>query len=65
MRVAQYTVAINLGGFMAVALLAGSLADSLRSAGARLRMRPTAFVTCARSTIRHQQSVERPGHDRR
>jgi two-component system sensor histidine kinase PilS (NtrC family) len=35
-RVAQYTVAINLGGFMAVALLAGSLADSLRSAGARL-----------------------------
>jgi len=36
LRVAQYTVAINLGGFMAVALLAGSLADSLRSAGARL-----------------------------
>jgi two-component system, NtrC family, sensor histidine kinase PilS len=35
-RVAQYTVAINLGGFMAVALLAGSLADGLRSAGARL-----------------------------
>ncbi len=35
-RVAQYTVAINLGGFMGVALLAGSLADSLRSAGARL-----------------------------
>ena len=35
-RVAQYTVAINLGGFIAVALLAGSLADSLRSAGARL-----------------------------
>jgi two-component system sensor histidine kinase PilS (NtrC family) len=35
-RVAQYTVAINLGGFVAVALLAGSLADSLRSAGARL-----------------------------
>src|SRR4029453_14628364 len=33
-RVAQYTVAINLGGFMGVALLAGSLADSLRSAGA-------------------------------
>jgi two-component system sensor histidine kinase PilS (NtrC family) len=35
-RVAQYTVAINLGGFIGVALLAGSLADSLRSAGARL-----------------------------
>ena len=35
-RVAQYTVAINLGGFWAVALLAGSLAESLRSAGARL-----------------------------
>jgi PAS domain-containing protein len=35
-RVAQYTVAINLAGFMGVALLAGSLADSLRSAGARL-----------------------------
>jgi two-component system sensor histidine kinase PilS (NtrC family) len=35
-RVAQYTVAINLGGFIAVALLAGSLAESLRSAGARL-----------------------------
>jgi two-component system, NtrC family, sensor histidine kinase PilS len=36
LRIAQYTVAINLGGFIAVALLAGSLADSLRSAGARL-----------------------------
>ena len=35
-RVAQYTVAINLGGLFAVALLAGSLAESLRSAGARL-----------------------------
>src|SRR5262245_11039232 len=36
LRIAQYTVAINLGGFFAVSLLAGSLADSLRSAGARL-----------------------------
>jgi len=36
LRLAQYTVAINLGGFFAVALLAGSLAESLRSAGARL-----------------------------
>jgi two-component system sensor histidine kinase PilS (NtrC family) len=34
--VARYTVATNLGGFFAVALLAGSLAESLRSAGARL-----------------------------
>ena len=36
LRIAQYTVAINLGGFFAVALLAGSLANGLRSAGARL-----------------------------
>jgi two-component system sensor histidine kinase PilS (NtrC family) len=36
LRVAQYTVAINLGGFVGVAFLAGSLADSVRSAGARL-----------------------------
>jgi two-component system sensor histidine kinase PilS (NtrC family) len=35
-RIAQYTVAINLSGFIAVALLAGSLAEGLRSAGARL-----------------------------
>jgi two-component system, NtrC family, sensor histidine kinase PilS len=34
--VARYTVAINLSGFFGVALLAGSLAESLRSAGARL-----------------------------
>ncbi|HLG57247.1 MAG TPA: ATP-binding protein [Vicinamibacterales bacterium] len=34
--VAQYTVVINLSGFFAVALLAGSLAEGLRSAGARL-----------------------------
>jgi two-component system sensor histidine kinase PilS (NtrC family) len=36
LSVARYTVAINLSGFFAVALLAGSLAESLRSAGARL-----------------------------
>ena len=36
LRFAQYTVAINLFGFVAVALLAGSLAESLRSAGAKL-----------------------------
>ena len=34
--VAQYTVATNLFGFLAVALLSGSLAESLRMAGARL-----------------------------
>ena len=33
---AQYTIAINLFGFVAVALLAGSLAEGLRSAGAQL-----------------------------
>ena len=35
-RFAQYTVAINLSGFFAVALLAGSLAEGLRSVGERL-----------------------------
>jgi two-component system, NtrC family, sensor histidine kinase PilS len=35
-RFAQYTVAINLFGFFAVAWLSGSLGESLRSAGARL-----------------------------
>jgi two-component system sensor histidine kinase PilS (NtrC family) len=34
---AQYTVAINLGGMLAVALLAGSLAERLRSARAGLK----------------------------
>jgi two-component system sensor histidine kinase PilS (NtrC family) len=34
--VARYTVALNVFGFFAVALLSGSLADSLRSAGAKL-----------------------------
>jgi two-component system sensor histidine kinase PilS (NtrC family) len=34
--VAQYTVALNVFGFFAVAVLSGSLAESLRSAGARL-----------------------------
>jgi two-component system sensor histidine kinase PilS (NtrC family) len=36
LRFAQYTVAINLAGFLAVGLLSGSLAEGLRSAGARL-----------------------------
>jgi len=36
LRFAQYTVAINLFGFMAVALLSGSLAEGLRKAGVRL-----------------------------
>src|SRR5713226_8141469 len=35
--VARYTVALNVFGFFAVALLGGSLADSLRSAGAQLK----------------------------
>ena len=35
-RFAQYTVGINLFGFVAVALLSGSLAERLRSADARL-----------------------------
>jgi two-component system sensor histidine kinase PilS (NtrC family) len=39
--VAQYAVALNLFGFFAVALLSGSLANSLRSAGARLEQAST------------------------
>jgi two-component system sensor histidine kinase PilS (NtrC family) len=35
---AQYTIAINLFGFFAVALLSGSLAERLRSADARLQV---------------------------
>ncbi len=38
---AQYTVALNLFGFFAVALLSGSLANSLRHAGARLQQAST------------------------
>ena len=40
-RSAQYTVALNVFGFFAVALLSGSLAESLRSAGARLEQAST------------------------
>ena len=40
-RFAQYTVGINLFGFFAVALLSGSLAENLRSAGARLERAST------------------------
>ena len=36
--VARYTVALNVFGFFAVALLSGSLANSLRSAGAQLQL---------------------------
>jgi two-component system sensor histidine kinase PilS (NtrC family) len=36
-RFALYTVAINLFGFLAVAVLSGSLAERLRSAGVRLQ----------------------------
>jgi two-component system sensor histidine kinase PilS (NtrC family) len=39
--VAQYTVALNVFGFFAVALLSGSLANSLQSAGARLEQAST------------------------
>ena len=39
--VAQYTVALNVFGFFAVAVLSGSLANSLRSAGARLQQAST------------------------
>jgi two-component system sensor histidine kinase PilS (NtrC family) len=38
---AQYMVILNVLGFFAVALLSGSLADSLRSAGARLEQAST------------------------
>jgi two-component system sensor histidine kinase PilS (NtrC family) len=41
---ARYTVALNLFGFFAVALLSGSLADSLRSAGAKLEQASTAIA---------------------
>lgn len=36
LRFAQYTVAINISGFLAVGFLSGSLAEGLRSAGVRL-----------------------------
>lgn len=39
--VAQYTVALNLFGFFVAAFLSGSLADSLRSAGAQLEQAST------------------------
>jgi len=39
--VARYTVALNVFGFFAVAFLSGSLADSLKSAGARLQQAST------------------------
>jgi two-component system sensor histidine kinase PilS (NtrC family) len=39
--VAEYTVALNVFGFFAVALLSGSLADTVRSAGAQLEQAST------------------------
>ena len=39
--VARYTVALNVFGFFAVAFLSGSLANSLRSAGAQLQQAST------------------------
>ena len=64
--VAQYYGGLNLFGFFAVALLSGSLAESLRSAGRAARAgvdrdRRSAGVQPAR----HRQPAERPGHDRR
>jgi len=41
---ARYTVALNVFGFFAVALLSGSLADSVRSAGAKLEQASTAIA---------------------
>src|SRR5262245_8809323 len=41
---ARYTVAINVFGFFGVALLSGSLADSLRSAGKKLEQASTAIA---------------------
>jgi two-component system sensor histidine kinase PilS (NtrC family) len=41
LSVAQYTVALNLFGFFAVALLSGTLAENVRSAGARLEQAST------------------------
>lgn len=41
---ARYTVALNIFGFFGVALLSGSLANSLRSAGARLERASTAIA---------------------
>ena len=41
---AQYAVALNVFGFFAVALLSGSLANSLRSAGAQLEQASTAIA---------------------
>ncbi len=38
---AEYTVALNVFGFFAVAVLSGSLANSVRSAGARLQQAST------------------------
>jgi two-component system sensor histidine kinase PilS (NtrC family) len=43
-RIAQYRVALNLFGFFAVALLSGSLAESVRSAGARLEQASTTIA---------------------
>lgn len=42
--VAQYRVVLNLFGFFAVALLSGSLAESVRSAGARLEQASTTIA---------------------
>ena len=63
--VAQYTVALNVFVFFAIALLSGSLAEELRSTGARLgagvdgNRRPAGA-----QPARHRQPAERSGDDR-
>lgn len=44
LRVAEYTVATNVFAFLAVALLSGSLAERLRTAGHRLEQASTAIA---------------------
>ena len=49
-RLALYTVGLNVFGFMAVAALSGYLAEGLRRADAQLQRRRTSWRTCRRST---------------
>ena len=63
---AQYTVFINLFGFLAVAWLSRSLAESLRSAGAKLEDASHQIEDLPRvQRIRHRQPAERSGQRRR
>jgi hypothetical protein len=63
--VARYTVALNVFGLFAVAMLGGSLADRLRSAGRRLAT--GVDRDCGPAGVepaRHRQLAERAGHHR-